>query len=29
VVGELVGESGADGRIEIARGGADWLGRMP
>jgi tRNA threonylcarbamoyladenosine biosynthesis protein TsaE len=29
VVGELVGESGADGRIAIARGGADWLGRMP
>ncbi len=26
---ELVGESGADGRIAIARGGADWLGRMP
>jgi tRNA threonylcarbamoyladenosine biosynthesis protein TsaE len=26
---ELVGESGAGGRIAIARGGADWLGRMP
>jgi len=26
---ELVGESGADGRIAIARGGADWVGRMP
>jgi tRNA threonylcarbamoyladenosine biosynthesis protein TsaE len=26
---ELVGESGEDGRIAIARGGADWLGRMP
>lgn len=26
---ELVGESGAQGRIAIARGGADWLGRMP
>lgn len=29
VVGELVGESGDAGRIAIARGGADWLGRMP
>jgi len=26
---ELVGESGEDGRIAIARGGRDWLGRMP
>lgn len=26
---ELVGDSGADGRIAIARGGADWVGRMP
>lgn len=26
---ELVGESGAEGRIAIARGGADWVGRMP
>lgn len=26
---ELVGESGEDGRIAIARGGADWVGRMP
>lgn len=26
---ELVGESGADGRIAIARGGVDWVGRMP
>lgn len=26
---EMVGESGAGGRIAIARGGADWLGRMP
>jgi tRNA threonylcarbamoyladenosine biosynthesis protein TsaE len=26
---ELVGESSADGRIAIARGGADWVGRMP
>jgi tRNA threonylcarbamoyladenosine biosynthesis protein TsaE len=26
---ELVGESGADGRIAIARGAADWQGRMP
>lgn len=26
---ELVGESGVDGRIAIARGGADWVGRMP
>jgi ABC-type multidrug transport system fused ATPase/permease subunit len=26
---EFVGESGAGGRIAIARGGADWLGRMP
>lgn len=26
---ENVGESGAEGRIAIARGGADWLGRMP
>jgi tRNA threonylcarbamoyladenosine biosynthesis protein TsaE len=26
---ELVGESGAGGRIAIARGGADWVGRMP
>lgn len=26
---EVVGESGADGRIAIARGAADWLGRMP
>jgi tRNA threonylcarbamoyladenosine biosynthesis protein TsaE len=26
---ELVGESGADGRIAIARSGADWVGRMP
>ena len=26
---ELVGESGADGRIASARGGADWVGRMP
>jgi len=29
VPGELMGESGADGRIAIARGGADWVGRMP
>jgi tRNA threonylcarbamoyladenosine biosynthesis protein TsaE len=29
VVGELVGESGAGARIAIARGGADWVGRMP
>ncbi len=28
VPGELMGESGADGRIAIARGGADWVGRM-
>ena len=26
---ENAGESGDDGRIAIARGGADWLGRMP
>jgi tRNA threonylcarbamoyladenosine biosynthesis protein TsaE len=26
---ELVGESGAGGRMAIARGGTDWLGRMP
>lgn len=26
---ELLGETGADGRIAIARGGADWVGRMP
>ncbi len=26
---ELMGESGAGGRIAIARGGADWVGRMP
>ncbi len=26
---EMVGESGADGRIAIAVGGADWVGRMP
>lgn len=26
---DLVGESGASGRIAIARGAADWLGRMP
>jgi tRNA threonylcarbamoyladenosine biosynthesis protein TsaE len=26
---EMVGESGADGRIAIARGAADWVGRMP
>ncbi len=26
---ELVGESGAGGRMAIARGGADWVGRMP
>jgi len=26
---ELVGESGEDGRIAIARGGSDWVGRMP
>jgi len=26
---ELVGESGAGGRIAIADGGADWVGRMP
>lgn len=26
---ELVGESGTGGRIAIARGGADWVGRMP
>lgn len=26
---ELVGETGADGRIAIARGGPDWVGRMP
>jgi len=26
---ELVGESGVDGRIAIARGGADWVGRLP
>jgi len=25
----MVGESGSGGRIAIARGGADWLGRMP
>lgn len=25
----LVGESGEGGRIAIARGGAEWLGRMP
>lgn len=24
-----IGESGEDGRIAIARAGADWLGRMP
>lgn len=26
---DLVGESGAGGRIAIAVGGADWVGRMP
>ncbi len=26
---ELVGESGVGGRMAIARGGTDWLGRMP
>lgn len=26
---ESVGESGEGGRIAIARGGADWVGRMP
>jgi tRNA threonylcarbamoyladenosine biosynthesis protein TsaE len=26
---EMVGESGSGGRIAIARGGPDWLGRMP
>jgi tRNA threonylcarbamoyladenosine biosynthesis protein TsaE len=26
---ELMGESGEGGRIAIARGGADWVGRMP
>lgn len=26
---EMVGESGAGGRIAIARAGPDWLGRMP
>jgi len=26
---EPVGESGDGGRIAIARGGADWVGRMP
>lgn len=26
---ESVGESGDGGRIAIARGGADWVGRMP
>lgn len=26
---EPVGESGEGGRIAIARGGADWVGRMP
>jgi tRNA threonylcarbamoyladenosine biosynthesis protein TsaE len=26
---ELVGESGSGGRIAIAVGGADWVGRMP
>ena len=26
---EPVGESGEGGRIAIARGGADWLGRLP
>ncbi len=26
---ELLGESGEGGRIAIARGGADWVGRMP
>lgn len=26
---ELVGETGAGGRIAIARGGVDWVGRMP
>lgn len=26
---ELVGESGTGARIAIARGGADWVGRMP
>jgi len=26
---EMVEESGSSGRIAIARGGADWLGRMP
>ncbi len=26
---ETLGESGQGGRIAIARGGADWLGRMP
>lgn len=26
---ETVGESGEGGRIAIARGGADWVGRMP
>lgn len=26
---EMVGESGEGGRIAIARGGADWVGRLP
>ncbi len=26
---ELVGETGSGGRIAIAEGGADWVGRMP
>ena len=26
---EVVGESGEGGRMAIARGGADWVGRMP
>jgi tRNA threonylcarbamoyladenosine biosynthesis protein TsaE len=29
IVLEPVGESGEGGRIAIARGGADWVGRMP
>ena len=29
IIIEPVGESGEDGRIAIARGGPDWVGRMP
>lgn len=29
IVLEALGESGEGGRIAIARGGADWVGRMP